>query len=51
VILYHLHGINRAYPNEQQVAKEVAEYLNLPLIEDTIKLNGSNSYLEHPFKN
>lgn len=51
ILLYHLHGINHTYPNELQIAQQVAKYLDLPLIEENIKLSGTNSYLEHPLKN
>lgn len=51
IILYHLHGINKVYPNENRIAKSVAEYLQLPYVEETISLEGTNNYLEHPLKN
>lgn len=51
IILYHLHGINKVYSNENKVARSVANYLQLPYVEETIKLEGNHSYLEHPLKN
>lgn len=51
VYLYHIRGINGVYTDEWLRAKEIAEYLNLPLYIENIKLSGKNTYLEHPLKN
>lgn len=51
VYLYHIRGINGVYTDEWMRAKEIAEYLNLPLYIENIKLSGKNTYLEHPLKN
>ena len=51
VYLYHVRGINGVYTDEYIRAEEIAKYLNLPLYIEKIKLNGKNTYLEHPLKN
>lgn len=51
VYLYHVRGINGVYTDEYVRAEEIAKYLNLPLYIEKIKLNGKNTYLEHPLKN
>ena len=51
VYLYHVHGLNRFFPYEQQSAEKVAEYLQMPLIIDNINLSGISLYPDHPLKN
>ena len=51
VYLYHVHGLNRFFPYEQQSAERVAEYLEMPLIIDSISLSGKSLYPDHPLKN
>lgn len=51
VFLYHVQGINGVYTDEWIRAKDIAEYLNLPLYIEKIKLDGKNTYLEHCMKN
>lgn len=51
VYLYHVRGINGVYTDEYIRAEEIAKYLDLPLYVEKIKLNGKNTYLEHPLKN
>lgn len=51
VYLYHIRGINGVYTDEWIRAKDIAEYLKLPLYIENIKLSGNNTYLEHPLKN
>lgn len=51
VYLYHIHGINKCYPNELEHAQEVADELGFPLIVENVSYSGSNDYIEHPLKN
>ena len=51
VHLYHLRHINSALNDEYLVAQEIAEYLNVPIYIDDIKLSGHHEYVEHPMKN
>lgn len=51
VYLYHLLGINKQYPDEWKRAKQIADYLNLPIYFDKIELSGKLDYPEHPMKN
>lgn len=51
IALYHLHGINKSYPDEVDRAKKMANILQLPLYIENITLSGLNEYLEHPMKN
>ena len=51
VYLYHMHGINKVYPDEVEAVKRVAEYLNLPLYIENVTLKGTQDFVEHPMKN
>ena len=51
VYLYHMHGINKVYPDEIEAVKKVAEYLNLPLYVENVTLSGTQDFVEHPMKN
>ena len=51
VYLYHVHGLNRFFPYEQQSAEKVAEYLQLPIIIEDASLKGVSLYPDHPLKN
>lgn len=52
VHLYHMHGVNKAYGDEQKAAKRIADYLGCDLYTETIKLAGIKpDYIEHPLKN
>ena len=51
VYLYHVHGLNRFFPYEQQSAEKVAEYLQLPIIVEEASLKGNSLYPDHPLKN
>jgi tRNA(Ile)-lysidine synthase TilS/MesJ len=51
VYLYHVKGLNRAYPSEYENAEKIAEYLDLPLIIDQVKYSGKNEYRISPLKN
>ena len=51
VKLYHVHGINHSYPDEAGRAKEIADYLGLPLHIENVKLQGKAQWQENPVKN
>lgn len=51
VHLYHAHGVNKAYGDEQKAAQRIAEYLDCDLFIDKIQLVGTQHFLEHPLKN
>ena len=51
VYLYHLKGINKAYPKEYEQAEKLADALNLMLYTENISLSGTHTYTEHPMKN
>ena len=51
VYLYHVHGLNRFFPFEQQSAEEIAKYLELPIIVEDVSLSGASLYPDHPLKN
>ncbi len=51
VYLYSVEHINQSYLDEIEHAKKAAEYLNLPLYVDDIRVGGHNSWMEHPMKN
>lgn len=51
VILYHMHGINKAYNDEYTSIPKIAEYLGCKYHIEDIKLAGSHRYVEHPMKN
>ena len=53
VHLYHLHGINKMYKDEHTSAKNVADLLDLPYIEEDISITGwvQPDWIEHPMKN
>ena len=51
IYLYHLKGINKAYPKEYEQAERLADALNLVLYTESIKLSGNHLYTEHPMKN
>lgn len=51
VHLYHMHGVNKSYGDEQTAAEKIAEYLGCDLFIDRIQLTGFQSYIEHPLKN
>lgn len=51
VKLFHVHGINHSYPDEVNRAKEIAEYLDLPLYIENVKLSGKTAWQENPVKN
>lgn len=49
--LVHMENLNRAYPNEKNAAKTVAEYLGAEYIPYHIKFSGKNRGVESPVKN
>lgn len=51
VYLYAVEHINPSYYDEIEFAKKSAEYLDLPIYIDDIRLGGHNSWMEHPMKN
>lgn len=51
VHLYHATGVNKAYGDEKNAAKRIAEYLGCDLFIDKFNLLGSHKYIEHPMKN
>jgi len=51
VYLYHMHGINKVYPDEVEAVKRVAEYFKLPLYIENVILSGKQDFIEHPMKN
>lgn len=51
ILLYTVRGINRGYPEEYKAAIRIAEYMNIPIIVDEIKMSGKKFYMEHPLKN
>jgi len=51
VYLYHMHGINKVYPDEVEAVKRVAKYFNVPLYIDNVVLSGTQDFTEHPMKN
>lgn len=51
VHLYHATGVNKAYGDEKNAAKKIADYLGVDLFVDKIWVNGTHDYVEHPLKN
>lgn len=51
VYLYHMHGINKVYPDEVEAVKNVAKYFQVPLYIENIVLSGKQDFVEHPMKN
>ena len=51
VKLFHVHGINHSYPDEVNRAKEISEYLGMPLRIEKVKLSGKTAWQENPLKN
>jgi len=52
VILYHITGINRAWPDELKWAQEAADQMNMPLFVDKVSISGAkNGFVEMPTKN
>lgn len=51
VHLYHAHGVNKAYGDEQKAAQSIADYLKCDLHIDKIQLAGTQHFIEHPLKN
>lgn len=50
VVLYFLQGVNISYSDEQIKAERVAKLLGLPLIVETVKIEGKGGFLENPTK-
>lgn len=51
VYLYHMHGINKVYPDEAEAVKRAAKYFDVPYYIDTVALSGRQDFTEHPMKN
>ena len=51
VYLFHVHGLNKFFPQELESAREVANALDLPLIIRNVQLKGTSLYPDHPLKN
>lgn len=51
VYLYHMHGINKVYPDEVEAVKNVAKYFDIPLYIENVTLSGTQDFVEHPMKN
>lgn len=51
VILYHVHGINRAYLGERAVAQQCADAMGLPIYFESVHYEGDHCWVEHPMKN
>ena len=51
VYLYHVHGLNKLFPKEQESAEAIASYLNMPLAVENVSLSGVSLYPDHPLKN
>jgi len=51
VYLYHMHGINKVYPDEVEAVKNVAKYFDVPLYIENVTLSGTQDFVEHPMKN
>lgn len=51
VILYHISGINKSYPNELENAKRFAEKYGFEIIIDYMRFSGKTEYFENPVKN
>jgi len=51
VYLYHMRHINPPLYDEYIQAEKLADYWNIPIYIDTIKLSGKHDYIEHPMKN
>ena len=51
VYLYHMHGINKVYPDEVEAVKKISKYLGVPLHIENVVLSGTQDFVEHPMKN
>lgn len=51
VFLYHMLNVNKCYPDEHKRVQEIADYLDVPVFFDDVKVSGNHMYIEHPLKN
>lgn len=51
VRLYHMHGINPAYYDEQTVIPKISKLFKVPYHIENVRLVGKHQYVEHPMKN
>lgn len=50
-LLYHVAGLNRAYPMEATAAQGMADRLGFPMVVQQVKLAGRAAYMDNPVKN
>lgn len=51
ITLFHLDKINRGYYGELDCVKELSQELNLPLVVQSVSIQGNHCWVEHPMKN
>lgn len=54
IYLYHMHGINKVYPDEVEAVRNIAKYLCIPsdrIYIENVVLSGRQDFTEHPMKN
>ena len=51
VHLYHMRGVNGTYFDEVNAVKKIAEYLDLDLAIEDVRIVGKHPFVEHPMKN
>ena len=51
VYLYHVHGINKSYPEELERAQSVAKILGMPMVTENVTLKGTSTFRDNPIKN
>lgn len=51
VTAYFCKGINQSYQTENKSARNIAEYANVPFVEDWVKKHGKCDFVENPIKN
>lgn len=51
VELFHVLGINRAYPDEHLSVMAIANEFNVPVIYRHVKITGQSDHIENPIKN
>jgi hypothetical protein len=51
-VLYHIHGLNRAWPGELEFARQAAQAAGMPLVVDDVSVTGKRTgVIEMPTKN
>lgn len=51
VHLYHMRGVNGTYFDEVKAVKKIAEYLDVDLAIEDVRIVGKHPFVEHPMKN